>query len=74
MTNTAFHRQEFDAILTQAIAATHTGDRARAQELLQDIICQDANHEQAWFLLALATEDPRRARTCLRQVLRINPG
>lgn len=73
MTETTLQRQKFDGILDQAIVATHAGDRVRAQELLQGIIRQDADYVQAWFLLALATDDPRRARMYLRQVLRIDP-
>ncbi len=67
------YRQKFDAILDRASAAARAGDKGCARELLQDIIRQDADHVQAWFLLALAADDPAQAQACLHQVLRIDP-
>ncbi len=61
-------------LLTQGITAWRAGKRARARDLLGQLLCDEPENEQAWLWLALASENPRQARACLRRALRINPA
>jgi hypothetical protein len=58
----------------QGIAALKSGDRASARKFLTSAVRQDPNDSLAWLWLtgALDTDDERLS--CLRQVLRIDPG
>ncbi|MBN1583814.1 MAG: L,D-transpeptidase family protein [Anaerolineae bacterium] len=49
-------------------------DMERARHVLRQVIRQSPDYEQAWLWLAMASENPRQAQACWRQVLRIHPG
>ncbi len=60
-------------LLGQAQAALATFDRARAHQLLTEVIQRDSNNENAWSLLSGLVSSPQDRRNCLERVLQINP-
>ncbi len=60
--------------LQEGIAAFQAGDRAKAHELLSDVVKTDPENEQAWYYLAASESDPALRKQYLEQVLEINPG
>ena len=61
-------------LLQQGIAAAKAGRRAEARALLLQVIQADERNEQAWLWLAGVVDDPQDMRTCLENVLDLNPG
>jgi hypothetical protein len=61
-------------LLQEGIAAFQAGDRARAHELLSEVVKVDPENEQAWYYLAASESNPAVRRQYLEQVLEINPG
>lgn len=62
------------SMLEQALAAVGAGRRARARTLLKELVREQPEHAQAWLALAELAPEPRQARACARQVLRLEPG
>src|SRR5690348_3038592 len=63
-----------DTLLEQGISAAITGRRAEARALLAQVVEADDRNEQAWLWLAGLVEDPEDIRTCLENVLHLNPN
>jgi tetratricopeptide (TPR) repeat protein len=62
-----------DTLLEQGISAAITGRREDARALLTQVVEADERNEQAWLWLAGLVEDPEEMRTCLENVLHLNP-
>ncbi|MEM9953867.1 MAG: hypothetical protein AAF846_19815 [Chloroflexota bacterium] len=60
--------------LAAGIRAAQQGNRERARELLEGVLRQDRNNEQAWIWLASVVESQRERRLSLERVLKINPS
>jgi len=60
-------------LLQQGIAAARAGNRAEARALLMRVIEGDERNEQAWLWLSGVVDDPNDMRTCLHNVLDLNP-
>lgn len=67
-------KSELDKLLTAGINAAKNGDKATARDLLQQVIEQEQYNEQAWFWLASVVETDEERRTCLGNVVLINPA
>ena len=50
-------------LLQEGIAAFQAGDRAKAHELLSEVVKVDPENEQAWYYLAASESDPDAAQT-----------
>jgi tetratricopeptide (TPR) repeat protein len=61
-------------LLQQGIAAARAGKREEARGLLMQVVEADERNEQAWLWLAGVVEDPADMRTCLQNVLNLNPA
>ena len=61
-------------LLRQGIAAARAGNRAEARALLTRVIEGDERNEQAWLWLSGVVDDPNDIRTCLHNVLELNPN
>jgi len=61
-----------DAI-ARAKRAYRAGQRAEARQILLNLLQHDAHHEAAWLLLSALVETPAEQRTCLENVLTLNP-
>src|SRR3954469_24618118 len=62
-----------DTLLEQGISAALTGRRNQARTLLAQVVETDDRNEQAWLWLSGLVEDPDEIRTCLENVLHLNP-
>jgi tetratricopeptide (TPR) repeat protein len=63
-----------DNLLQQGIAAAQAGNRPRARALLTQLVESDERNEQGWLWLAGVLDDPEEMRTCLENVLELNPA
>lgn len=63
-----------DNLLEQAISAILTGRRDEARVLLAQVVEADDRNEQAWLWLSGVVEEPEEVRTCLENVLHLNPA
>jgi len=61
-------------LLRQGIAAARAGNRAEARALLTRVIEGDERNEQAWLWLSGVVDDPNDIRSCLHNVLELNPN
>jgi tetratricopeptide (TPR) repeat protein len=61
-------------LLQQGIVAAQAGRREEARALLVRVVEADERNEQAWLWLAGVIDDPDDMRTCLENVLDLNPG
>lgn len=61
-------------LLEQGIGAAQSGRRDEARALLTQVVEADERNEQAWLWLAGLVTDPHDMRTCLENVLDLNPG
>lgn len=59
--------------LKKALNLIRNGKAKQAGPLLVEILRQDPNNHQAWFLLSYAVEDPERQRTALLKALTVAP-
>ncbi len=59
--------------IKKAAERLQEGDQQGGIAILRSILKRDGNVEQAWYLLAMALDDPQKKEYALRQVLRINP-
>jgi Flp pilus assembly protein TadD len=63
-----------ETLLQQGIVAAQAGRREEARALLMQVVQADERSEQGWLWLAGVVEDPDDMRTCLENVLDLNPG
>lgn len=63
-----------DAMVEAAIRAYRAGNKEEARALLFRVVDLDERHEQAWLWLSAVVEAPDDQRTCLENVLAINPN
>src|SRR5690349_20152644 len=61
-------------LLQQGIIAARAGNRAEARALLMQLVEADERNEQAWLWLAGVVDAPEDIRTCLQNVLDLNPA
>jgi tetratricopeptide (TPR) repeat protein len=61
-------------LLQRGIAAAQAGRRDEARQLLTQAVEHDERNEQAWLWLAGVVDDPEDMRTCLENVLDLNPA
>jgi tetratricopeptide (TPR) repeat protein len=61
-------------LLQQGIAAARAGKREEARALLMQLVEGDERNEQAWLWLAGVVDAPEDIRTCLQNVLDLNPA
>src|SRR3954454_11968473 len=61
-------------LLQQGIVAARAGKRAEARALLMQVVEGDERNEQAWLWLAGVVDAPEDIRTCLQNVLDLNPA
>jgi len=60
-------------LYAQASAAAAGGDKVTAKNLLDELIFNEPDNEQAWLLLADIVEDLNEISDCLQHALAINP-
>lgn len=60
-------------LLEQGIAAARAGRRTEARQTLMQVVERDERNETAWLWLAGVLDDPEDIRTCLQNVLELNP-
>jgi hypothetical protein len=65
---------ETNELLEQGIAALKAGHKAEARSLLMQVVEQDERNERAWLWLSGAVDTDEERRTCLENVLAINPN
>ncbi|MFN8376085.1 MAG: hypothetical protein U0694_24820 [Anaerolineae bacterium] len=63
-----------DAMVREGIRAYRAGNKAEARTLLMKAVELDEYNEQAWLWLSATVETPEEQRTCLENVLVINPN
>src|SRR5215212_5323427 len=61
-------------LLQQGIIAARAGNREEARALLMQVVEADERNEQAWLWLAGVVDAPEDIRTCLQNVLDLNPA
>jgi tetratricopeptide (TPR) repeat protein len=61
-------------LLQQGIIAARAGKREEARALLMQVVEADERNEQAWLWLAGVVDAPEDIRTCLQNVLDLNPS
>lgn len=59
--------------LKTAIEAIKAGDKDKARQLLDDILSDDPNNEQAWLWMTRVVDSVSEQRSCLENVLELNP-
>ncbi|MCS6872274.1 MAG: hypothetical protein NZ571_12555 [Anaerolineae bacterium] len=63
-----------EELLREGIAAARAGDRATARAKLREVVALDQRNEKGWFWLASVAETLEERRTCLGNVVIINPN
>jgi tetratricopeptide (TPR) repeat protein len=63
-----------EAWLAEGIAAARAGEVDRAQTCLRRVIEADGRNLQAWYWLSRVADSPDEQKTCLENVLAIDPG
>ena len=63
-----------DGMVREGISAYRAGNKEEARTLLLRAVEIDQYNEQAWLWLSAVVETPEEQRTCLENVLTINPG
>ena len=61
------------SLYAQASAAAGRGDKLAARRLLDELIINEPNNEQAWLLLAEVVDDLNEVSDCLQHALAIDP-
>jgi hypothetical protein len=59
--------------LEQAIQSLRAGDHETARTILRQLAHTESPSPDVWLWLAAASDDPEQKRTCLEQVLSLNP-
>jgi hypothetical protein len=67
------NRSDVIQLLAKGVASAKAGQRAEAYNLFLDVIEIDRRNEQAWLCLSTVTDNLKDQRTCLENVLTINP-
>lgn len=62
-----------DEKLKEAIAAARTGDKVTAQRQLTELLAEDPQQEQGWYLLSLLVDSPQKQAAYLGKTLALNP-
>lgn len=65
---------QIEDFLRDGIAKARAGDKTTARELLKKVVELDEYNERAWFWLASVVETDEERRTCLHNVVLINPN
>jgi hypothetical protein len=65
--------QRLAELLYEGAFALQQGNKARALELLIQVVEADETIEEAWLWLSGAVDDPADQRTALENVLALNP-
>jgi tetratricopeptide (TPR) repeat protein len=60
-------------MLTEAIAAASSGDRARARELLSRLLRADSSNAEYWVWMSAVVESKRERIYCLESALKLDP-
>ncbi len=66
--------RELESLIQEGIAASKSGDKRRAKQLLTQVVQIDPKSERAWLWLSDAVADVGFRRLCLEKVLAINPN
>jgi hypothetical protein len=66
-------KEESQNLLRMGIQAAQSGNKATARQILTQVTDQDPRNELAWIWRASVAETNDERRTCLQQVLEINP-
>ena len=61
-------------IIKQANEAIKQGNKSNARTLLENVIKNEPNNEEAWFMLAHVAQTQEQARSYLGRVININPN
>src|SRR4030067_1789608 len=62
-----------EALIIQAISEAKSGKKQAARKILSEVVVQEPNNADAWYLFSQVVEKPDEAIYCLDQVLSINP-
>jgi tetratricopeptide (TPR) repeat protein len=62
-----------NSTLAEAIAAAHTGNRARARDLLASLLRADSTNAEYWIWMSSVVDSPREAVYCLESALKLDP-
>jgi len=65
---------EVERLMRDGQSAAKRGDKVMARALLTQLLEMDPHNEQAWMWLSGAVDDKDEQRTCLENVLILNPG
>lgn len=60
-------------MLTEAIAAAHSGDRTRARDLLSRLLRADSSNAEYWVWMSSVVESERERIYCLESALKLDP-
>ncbi len=63
-----------DGMVREGISALRSGRKEEARTLLLRAVENDQYHEEAWLWLSAVVDTPEEQRTCLENVLAINPN
>jgi predicted RNA-binding Zn-ribbon protein involved in translation (DUF1610 family) len=64
--------RDVGVLLKEAIAAVQTGDLEVGRRLLNQVLEEDPQNEQAWLWMSAVVDDVEERKACLRRVLQIN--
>lgn len=67
-------QNQLERQLVAAVRAAKQGNRERARELLEGVLRQNRENEQAWIWMASIVTSTKERRICLERVLKINPN
>ncbi len=62
-----------DTMLTEAIAATRSGDRVRARDLLTRLLRADSGNAEYWIWMSAVVDSKRERIYCLESALKLDP-
>src|SRR3954447_13495763 len=67
-------QSDVERLMRDGQSAAKRGDKVMARALLTQLLEMDPHNEQAWMWLSGAVDDKDEQRTCLENVLILNPG
>lgn len=70
----ALAQNQLERQLVAGVRAARQGNKERARELLEAVLKQDRENEQAWIWMASIVSSTREKRICLERVLKANPN
>ena len=62
-----------DVVLQEAVDALRDGNKARAREMLTELIKHDQNNVEYWVWLSGAMETPKEKVYCLQTAIKLDP-